>query len=47
MSSMANGLMLGFRKIENFWIGMKLIQFIAGLEEVEMQKENSEMMELA
>lgn len=41
---MANGLMQGFRKVENFWIGMKLIQFIAGLDEVEMQTESSEIM---
>lgn len=33
---MANGLMLGFRKVENHWIGMKMVEFIASLEEVEM-----------
>jgi len=28
---MANSLMLGFRKIENIWIALNIIEFIANL----------------
>lgn len=33
---MANSLLMGFRKIENYWTGMKMVEFVASLEEVEM-----------
>ncbi len=40
LNSMANGLMNGFRRITNQWVGLNMIGFIAGLKDVELQVES-------